>query len=363
MASAGLRVCYLAGRELSYSRTRNVIKALEAAGFELSVLAPAGRSKLHQPQLLWQFLRQSGEFDVVLVGFYGQLLMPFVRAFSQKPIVFDVYAATYGTMVDDRLQAKRGSLLARLFWLADHLAMSKADRIILDSDSQIAHFAARYRVDAHKFRRVFLCSDDSVVYPRETAASSSRLLVHFHGEYAPFHGVDVILRAAKLLEGQPIDFQLIGSGITYERDRALAAELGLTSVRFIDSVPYAELAEHMSRADVCLGIFGKNPRADREFTNKVVEAMAVGKALVTRRNPTVSELLTDGESALLVAPGDPRALADALLRLRLGQSALEVFRRHCSHAAFSAQLGEVLRSVVAEAASPSRVSAPRSPSL
>jgi glycosyltransferase involved in cell wall biosynthesis len=166
-----------------------------------------------------------------------------------------------------------------------------------------------------------------------------------------------------LLEGQAIDFQLIGRGITYERDRALSAELGLTNVRFIDSVPYAELSDYMSRADVCLGIFGLNPRAERELTNKVVEAIALGKPLVTRTSPSVTELLTDGESALLVEPGNPRALADALLALqrdrglreRLGQKGLEVFHQHCTQAAFTEQLRELIESLVAEASDRSTV--------
>jgi glycosyltransferase involved in cell wall biosynthesis len=358
----------VAGRELSYSRTRNVLNALKAADFDVTAVAPVGRSKLHHIKVLWQFLSKRKSADVVLVGFYGQLLMPLVRALTDKPILFDVYAATYGTLVDDRLRAKRGSMLARLFWLADHLAMKSADRIILDSNHQIAHFASRYEIPKDKFRRIFLFSDEAVMQKRQISARRERMLVHFHGEYAPFHGVDVILRAAKLLEGQPIDFQLIGKGITYQRDRALAVELGLSNVSFIDSVPYAELSEYMSRADVCLGIFGQNPRAERELTNKVIEAIALGKALVTRSNPSVTELLVDGESALLVEPGSPQALANALLRLQrepalrdeLGRNALRVFSQHCTQAVFGRELRELIEDLVAGASDGSKVSRPGS---
>src|SRR5689334_9103852 len=145
-----IRVCYVAGRELGYSRTRNVLKALKMAGFEVTVIAPAGRSKLHHARVLLQFLGKRNSADVILVGFYGQLLMPFVRALTRKPILFDVYAATYGTLVDDRLTAARGSLAARLFWLVDHWAMKSADRIVLDSNHQIAHYSSRYRIAPDK---------------------------------------------------------------------------------------------------------------------------------------------------------------------------------------------------------------------
>jgi glycosyltransferase involved in cell wall biosynthesis len=351
-----IRVCYVAGREASYSRTHNVLLALNSAGFEVETCFPPDKSQKNVPRVLWDFAKKHERADVIVVGFYGQLLMPFVRLLTGKPILFDVYAATYGAMVDDRQQAKAGSLKAQVFWLADHLAMRAASHLIMETNHHIDTYVRTYRVSADKFTRIFLPSDDSVMRPREPRPADARFRVHFHGEYAPFHGVDVILRAAKLLETQGVDFQLIGTGGTYERDRKLAVELALTNVEFIDRVPYSELAAYMSRADACLGIFSSNKRADRQLTNKVVEAAAVGRPLITRRNAPVQELLTDGESVLLVEPDSPQALANAVLRLRddpelcqkLGHGALAAFREHCTQSVFSQQL----KQLVEELASP-----------
>ena len=47
----------------------------------------------------------------------------------------------------------------------------------------------------------------------------------------------------------------------------------------------------------------------------LVEAMAHHKAIVATRVGGIPELLRDGESAILVAPDDPLALADAMLRV------------------------------------------------
>jgi glycosyltransferase involved in cell wall biosynthesis len=349
-----IRVCYVAGREASYSRTHNVLLALNSAGFEVETCFPPDKSKKNLPGVLLDFVKKRQRADVVVVGFYGQLLMPFIRLLTGKPILFDVYVSTYGTMVDDRLQAEADSLKARVFWLADHLAMRAANHLILESNHHIETYRQTYRISADKFTRAFLPSDDSVMRPREPRPADARFRVHFHGEYAPFHGVDVILRAAKLLEAHGVDFQIIGTGITYERDRKLASELRLTNVEFIDRVPYSELAVYMSRADACLGFFGGNKRADRLFTNKVVEATAVGKPLITRRNPAVQELLEDGESVLLVEPDSPQALADAVLRLKsdpelcrkLGDNALAAFRAHCTQAVFAAQLKQIIEGLV-----------------
>lgn len=359
-----IKVCYLAGREAGYSRTHNMLLALKSAGFEVELLAPKGKSKLHHPRLISRMLGKLDEADVIVVGFYGQLLMPFARLLSRKPIVFDVYAATHSTLVEDRRVIGRNNPLAKLFWLTDHLALRCADRVILDTRHQIRTFADAYDVDVSKFRRLFLCSDESVMRPSGAVPAGEAFRVHFHGEFAPFHGVDVILRAAHLLRDHDVSFTIIGTGITYERDRGLARELGLPNVRFIDRVPYAELAQHMSQANACLGIFADSARAARELTNKVIEAMAVGRPLITRDNASVRELLQDGHSALLIEPASPEQLAQAILRLkddpalceRLGSNALEQYRLNCSRSQFAEELGQIIRGLVGPSASaPPRV--------
>ena len=49
--------------------------------------------------------------------------------------------------------------------------------------------------------------------------------------------------------------------------------------------------------------------------NKVFQAIASGTPVVTADTPAARELLRDGESALLVPPGNAETLADALRRL------------------------------------------------
>ena len=48
---------------------------------------------------------------------------------------------------------------------------------------------------------------------------------------------------------------------------------------------------------------------------KLFEYLAAGRPIVASRLPALAEVLEDGINALLVAPGDPAALADAIRRL------------------------------------------------
>ncbi len=333
-----MKILYVAGREAEYSRTRIVLKALRRQGFTVVGCFPPDRSFRRYPRLILRAARLAPSCDLILVGFYGQIILPFIRLLTGKPILFDMYIATYHTMVHDRGLAREGSLKARLYKAVDRLSCLLSKSVVLESDDHIQECVRLLGVPAEKFRRIFLAVDDEVITPRPAKQRRSDFLVHFHGEFAPFHGVNVILKAADLLRNEPVRFQIVGRGLTYEADRELARRLDLQNVTFIDPVPYERLADLMAEADLCLGIFGDNPRTLRVVTNKVIETIAMGKPLISCRNQPVQELLTHGKSAYLIERGDPRALADAILRLKedeslrkaLAAGGREVFLRHCT---------------------------------
>jgi len=334
-----MKIFYIAGREGSYSRTRNVLNGLRENGVEVVPCFPPNKSFKNYPKLLLNYLLTAKNCDLIIVGFYGQLLLPFVRLFTRRNIIFDMYIATYDTMVHDRNVTKPGSLMAKIFYLSDRLSCLLANKIILETHDHILDFSNKFKIAQNKFERIFLATDDSVVYPKQIKKQTEQFLVHFHGEYAPFHGVQYIIKAAHILQKENVYFQIIGKGITSERDQQLARDLGLTNITFIEWLPFEELADYMSMADVCLGIFGDNDRTLRVTTNKVIEAIAVKKPLITGKNEPVQELLTHGESVLLCERANPESLAEAILSLRdnealrnkIAEGGYSVFKKLCTN--------------------------------
>ena len=346
--------CYIAGRELSYSRTMIVRKALEKAGFDVIGIFPPDKRFRHYFRLLWQFIRKKRNCDIIIVGFYSQLLMPFIRLLTHKPILCDFYASTYDIMVLDRQKVKPGSFKAWFCWWIDRLALLCADSVILETRNRILNYSQKFRVPQEKFEHVFLAADDTQLAPQAVLQIKDAFLVHFHGEFAPFHGVRTILKAADLVRDENICFEIIGTGITYNKDRAYADCLQLTNVKFINWVPYDRLAENLGRAHCCLGIFGDNTRTTQELTNKVVEILAVARPLITTMNEPVQELVRDGESAILIPSANPHALAKAVLTLRdnqglarkIAQNGHQQFRKHCALNVFSNRLREIINSMI-----------------
>ena len=346
-----MKILYVAGREVGYSRTHVVLKALHAQGFEVVGCFPPDRSFKHYPKLIWRAVRLARGCEIVLVGFYGQIILPLIKLFTRKPILFDMYIATYDTMVYDRGKAKPKSLKAGIYGLSDQIAAWLSKRIVLETDSHIEYFSGKFHVRRDKFDRIFLAVDDELIYPKTRQKDTDKFLVHFHGEYAPFHGIQYILQAAHLLENEAIKFQIIGRGITYEEDRQLAQELQLKNVDFLDPVPYEELANYIAKADVCLGIFGHNERTLVVTTNKVIESIAMCKPLITGRNEPVQELLAHEESVYLVERADPQALADAILTLKansalrgkLASEGHKVFLQHCTTDVLGKGFAKIIR--------------------
>jgi len=166
-----------------------------------------------------------------------------------------------------------------------------------------------------------------------------------YGKWSPLHGAEVVLGAAELLRDEPIRFVLIGEGQLSEGLRTRIAAHRLTNVEWVGALPLAALRARTLGADVCLGVFGGSDKAARVVPNKVFDALACGRPVVTADSVGAREWLRDGENALLTPAGDPVALAAALRRLldgdqraRLGREALALYRREFTPAAVAGDL-------------------------
>jgi len=121
----------------------------------------------------------------------------------------------------------------------------------------------------------------------------------------PVKGLDTFVRAAALLgDAGGARFEIAGSGSAAAELRGLATRLG-APVAFPGHVPAPAMLPRL-RAFVLTSWFENCPMA-------LLEAMMAGVPAVVTDVGGVPELVAD--TALVVPPGDPDALADALRRL------------------------------------------------
>jgi glycosyltransferase involved in cell wall biosynthesis len=287
----------------------------------------AARLALAEVRLL---AKRVPDADALIVGYPGHFDVPAAsRAARGRPIVFNPLVSLADTLVSDRARFRPRSPVGRLLELVDRRAFGAADLIVADTDAHAQFFS---QLTETPVETCFVGAEDRLFTagwkPREP------FTVLFVGKLIALQGIDVVLEAARL--APELSFRVVGSGqldaLLHERP---------PNVDHVPWVDYALLPRELHRAGCALGIFGTTPKAARVIPNKAFQALACATPLVTADTPAARELLRDEESALLVPPGNPEALAAALRRLAGDASLAERLSRG-GHAIYEGRASEAV---------------------
>ncbi len=365
-----MRVCFLGTYEKNYPRNQILLKALRRAGIEVIhchidiwkrkthktdmlknaayLLGFIGRLIFTYPFLWASYLTQP-RHDAVLIGYPGHidtLAMNWLVKLRRKPLIFDCFISLYDSAANDRSLVKPGSFLARLIFCLDRWACRAADRVLLDTEAQIDYFSRTFNIERNRFVRIFAGADDELFQtpspsplPLSGGEDKGEGVIYrvlFIGKFIPFHGIDTIVEAAKILQSHAdIRLDFIGTGQLFEKIESKVKSLGLRNVKLHGWVEYGELPAWIRQSDLCLGIFSNSEKADRVIPNKIFQALACGKPVVTARTRAARELLKENESAYFVSPENPGELARVILEAarnqdlteRIGASGKRAFER------------------------------------
>jgi SAM-dependent methyltransferase/glycosyltransferase involved in cell wall biosynthesis len=283
--------------------------------------APALLARLAQRwTTLARASRRMPDPDAVVVGYLGHFDVHLARMlFRRVPVVLDHLVGASDTARDRRLDGGPRQLALRMI---DAAALRAADIVVVDTDEHLAALPPRHRSRAvvipvgapaawYEAARPVPGNPPVQSGPQALSDPIAPLRVVFYGLYTPLQGTPVIGAALSRIAGAPIEVTMVGGGQDAPAARAAAA--GNPAVRWLDWVPAADLPALVAGHDVCLGIFGTGEKALRVVPNKVFQGAAAGCAIVT--SDTAPQQRALGDAAVLVPPGDPEALAAALLRL------------------------------------------------
>lgn len=136
-----------------------------------------------------------------------------------------------------------------------------------------------------------------------------------------YKGHEHLLAACRILRDRGVRFHLdlIGDGELRGSLEASVARLGLDDyVTFVGACANADVLERVGASDVAVLPSVVTPSGKMEGVPvSLMEALALGTPVVASDLSGVGELIVDGETGLLVPPGDPAALADAVERITL----------------------------------------------
>jgi glycosyltransferase involved in cell wall biosynthesis len=175
---------------------------------------------------------------------------------------------------------------------------------------------------------------------RHRLGLESNVVVGFSGTFGAWHGIPTLAQVIPLVLAARPDARwlIMGDGPLRATLDEAVAEAGDRVVR-VGMLRHAEMPAYLAACDIVVSPHGRQADGGEFFGSptKLYEYMAAGRAIVASRLGQIAEVLEDEATALLVEPDDPRALADAVVRLvddaclraRLGHRAREAaVQRH-----------------------------------
>lgn len=274
--------------------------------------------------LISLFVFFSEDFDVVhahcppdtlvlIGGFYKLLGKRFV--YDHHDLSPELYYARFG--------GEGNRLIYYALLLFEKLACRLADRIIATNQSYKTVEMQRGRIPEERITIVrngpelkeFKAVEP---FPDLQQQGKGKTILGYVGEMGFQDGVDYLLRALNHLvcDLGRTDFfcVLVGAGDAWSQLKALTEQLGLSNnVLFTGWVEYKDVVRYLSAADICVVPDPSNSYNDRSTMIKIMEYMALKKAVVAFDLP--EHRFTAQSAAIYVRPNDELEFARALAQL------------------------------------------------
>ncbi len=382
-AKMPLRVCYFGTYREHYGRNQIMLAGLRAQGVTvyechatlwrgIADRAEQAGGGWKRPGFWWrvaraylQLLRRhraTPEYDIMLLGYPGVFDAFPGRLLSwrrRRPLALDHYMSLF-LIAEERGLNARSPISAKLILTLEKVGLRLPDRLISDTAAYVDYHCRTYGLQPERFSLVPAGADDRLFFPRpELQPPADCFRVLYVGTFIPNHDAPAMVRAAALLaEEEGVRFDFYGDGPDLALCRQIAEDAALEHVHFHGWIDREQLPLELAQAHLCLGAFGQTPQSCMTVQNKIWEAAAMARPVVSGDSPTVREAFQHGEEIYLTPRGEPAALAEAIRLLggdpalceRLGAGAFRRFQQGHSVAA----LGAMARDILADVAGRSR---------
>ena len=174
---------------------------------------------------------------------------------------------------------------------------------------------------------------------RQIARERARghFLVGYAGGFNPSNAIDTILDAARLLQGHPVSFLLVGGGSTAKEMHARAEQSGLDSLHLFGPIRKAAVPNFLGQMDALCMPWHRSPLYRFGVSpNKIFDYMLSGRPIIQSCDAS-NDLVAEARCGITVPPEDPAAYAEACLHLihlpaeeraRLGENGRHFVRQH-----------------------------------
>ena len=247
----------------------------------------------------------------------------FLNIFFRKPILSDLYISIYTTSLDRGVNEK--SVIERTLnnpgylKLLDRLIIEKSKLVTHPTKSELIHISEMVGAKLGDNYAILPLAVERRKYAHPVQSGVFRIC--WWGTWIPLHGIENILESVKLsVQGDyHIHLDLLGTD-SPEADnyRRIIEKLAISEFVTIytdKNFTNGLLEEHLiSHCDLALGNFGSSEKSKNVFTNKIIDAMAMGIPVFTMNNPVLNEFF-DIENDVFVSSNDPADMAKELIQI------------------------------------------------
>ena len=335
---------YLAANEGAWRRTANYLSYLAAA-------VPAGLLE-PRPDVV---IATSPQF---FCGWAGVL----ASRLRRRPFLLEIRDLWPESIA--AVDAMRSRTALRLLEKLERGMYRAARHIVTVGDGYRARLIER-GVEPQRISVVMNGVDRTRFFPREADRDlagrlgvAGRFVVTYCGTIGMAHGLEVVLRAGRLLierGRRDVVFLLAGDGARHRELRDAAARSGLDNVIFAGRLDTGIIPEVLSLSDACLVHLRSSPTFTSVMPSKIFEAAAMARPVILGVDGFARTFVENAGCGVYVEPEDERGLVEAILRLaadaalreRLGRAGLDL-----AGACDRDRLAERYLATIAQVASP-----------
>lgn len=273
---------------------------------------------------LWAGLfKIKGKYDVIIVtspplfiGISGYLL----SLLKKTPFVFEVRdlwpeSAIDTGVVTNKILIQISFALEKFLYKKAKLinVLTPAFRTTLIRSKGVKPEKIIYIPNAADFSlsNDLLLNFDTKKFQREQNLEN-KFIITYVGAHGVANHLDQVLQTAKLLKDTNVLFLLIGDGTEKNKLKALAVDMDINNVRFIDPVSKADVFKYILASDMGTSVLKNVDTFKTVYSNKTFDYMSCKKPILMAIDGVSRELVEEADAGVFVQPENPEDFAEKI---------------------------------------------------
>lgn len=213
------------------------------------------------------------------------------------------------------------------------------DKVIAVTDAFKTNLISR-GIDAKKIEIVTNGSNMELFFPIEKDMQllkkyqlDDKFIIGYLGTHGMAHSLDFIIHAIAKITDPEIHFLFVGDGSMKDTIVAIAKELSLKNVTFLDPISKDKMPQYLSVIDVSLAPLKRSDNFKTVIPSKIFEASAMGKPTLLGVEGQAQEIIEKYHAGLCFIPEDENDFIEKVLILKNDVIAYETYVKGCAQLA------------------------------